>query len=296
MSSLSIPGLGYSVEECSPEIGGSPETRRRQEWRDNARNICATGVSDGCSCAIHFPGLATYHYEPGKADLRVCAEGNSVNLEQIEDTFYRSVAPLVIQFIGHEVLHASAVVTEQGLIVICGRSGSGKSSFAYGLSQRGYAHWADDAVTLAPSKQIVRSKKLKCPIRLRENVSQYYEKEGGRESPHDTSGWGEIIPTGSLLPVVSIIVLNPLQDAKGESAQPKLSRLPPSLALRHLMENAYCFTLDDNERKKSFFQHYVAITSMVTVYQFKYHQCMKYYNQNLDYLAWAIEENAKTSA
>ncbi len=68
--------------------------------------------------------------------------------DSIEDTYRRGVLPLVLQLRGHEVLHASAVSTASGLLVLCGVSGTGKSTFAYGLSRRGYPLWADDAVVL----------------------------------------------------------------------------------------------------------------------------------------------------
>jgi len=66
----------------------------------------------------------------------------------VEDAYFRNVLPLVMQLRGHEVLHASAVSTPGGLVVLCGVSGAGKSTFASALSARGHRVWADDAVVL----------------------------------------------------------------------------------------------------------------------------------------------------
>jgi len=49
-----------------------------------------------------------------------------------------------------ETLHASAVVTPAGVAALCARSGTGKSTLAAHLQDRGFLHWADDAVVWMP--------------------------------------------------------------------------------------------------------------------------------------------------
>lgn len=49
---------------------------------------------------------------------------------------------------GYFVLHASAVVTDQGAVLLTGLSGAGKSTTAQGFIQRGYPILSDDTVAL----------------------------------------------------------------------------------------------------------------------------------------------------
>ena len=49
---------------------------------------------------------------------------------------------------GWEALHASAVLSPQGVVAFCAGSGTGKSTIARGLSERGYQLCADDAVAV----------------------------------------------------------------------------------------------------------------------------------------------------
>ena len=50
-----------------------------------------------------------------------------------------------------ETLHASAVVAAPGVVALCARSGTGKSTLARRLHRRGYAIWEDDAVVWTAS-------------------------------------------------------------------------------------------------------------------------------------------------
>src|SRR6266480_4230280 len=69
-------------------------------------------------------GLGSYRFEAA-GDVQVVSDGGAP--EAIEDAWYRSVLPLVLQARGTQVLHASAVAGPDGAVALCGASTSGKS-------------------------------------------------------------------------------------------------------------------------------------------------------------------------
>ena len=62
------------------------------------------------------------------------------------DWYRRAIAPMALQLLGMQVVHASAVLTDEGVVGFCAHSQTGKSTLAYGFGRRGYELWADDAL------------------------------------------------------------------------------------------------------------------------------------------------------
>src|SRR5262245_55935428 len=87
----------------------------------------------------------------------------------------RNVVPLLLQSRGIQVFHASAIRFQDGVVGLCGRSFSGKSTLAYALARRGHEVWADDSLLISATHQSVRT--LKTPpvqIRLRPDSRKYF--------------------------------------------------------------------------------------------------------------------------
>lgn len=58
---------------------------------------------------------------------------------------------------GYEALHASAVLTDRGVVAIVASSGAGKSTLALELVRRGWRLFADDTVTLGRSGEAIEA-------------------------------------------------------------------------------------------------------------------------------------------
>jgi hypothetical protein len=172
------------------------------------------------------------------------------------DAYQRNVLPLVLQLRGHEVLHASAVQTEDGLFVFCGVSGAGKSTFAYRLSRRGYAVWADDAVVLGAEGDGAVA--LHVPFRLGLPPS---EMSNGPDEPHHEPS------AGAAAPILGFLILaqngpgGPLVDVK---------RLQPVDAFTALVPHAYCFKLSDSDRNAVMLDRYLRLASSVPTFEVRY--------------------------
>src|SRR5215510_11180598 len=115
-----------------------PSDARVEIWRNHAGAVYAYGGTLGEECWMHVPGLASFRFSPSENEVSASIS-HGVEEEAVVDTYRRRVLPMALQVAGREVLHASAVRSPAGIIALCGSSQTGKSTIAYGLSQRGYA-------------------------------------------------------------------------------------------------------------------------------------------------------------
>lgn len=94
---------------------------------------------------LHLP-ICSYYVKDGETitiELQGDADDKSVRLFLLTN----AMAALLHQR-NKVALHAGAVVTQDGLIIICGDSGAGKSTTISALQQKGYKVFADDVVVL----------------------------------------------------------------------------------------------------------------------------------------------------
>ena len=94
---------------------------------------------------LHLP-ICSYYVKDGQEitiELQDDADEKSVRLFLLTN----AMAALLHQR-NKVALHAGAVVTNDGLIIICGDSGAGKSTTISALQQKGYKVFADDVVVL----------------------------------------------------------------------------------------------------------------------------------------------------
>lgn len=88
--------------------------------------------------------------------------------EQILDFCIHQPLQVALQSRGLTFLHASCVRKDDQAILICGKSGSGKSSLAVKLAQSGFSHWADDDVFLEAAEDGCLVHPLPTKIGMRE--------------------------------------------------------------------------------------------------------------------------------
>ena len=74
---------------------------------------------------IHLPGVATFRFSTVPSTVVAIPDAGR-SADGVRDAYRRNILPLVLQMGGTEVLHASAVTTDAGVLAICGVSGAGK--------------------------------------------------------------------------------------------------------------------------------------------------------------------------
>ncbi len=214
----------------------------------------------------------------------------SVSHEWVRDAYNRCVLPLVLQALGMELLHASAILTSCGVFAFCANSGTGKSTLAYGLGQRGYDVWADDALAFTSSEAdaVIRCHHLPFNIRLwNDSIENFASHSLNALSP--TEFYPMKHRSVELEPLKAIFILRRVSNMKGWRCV-NLKRLPFGESFSTALSHAYCFSLQDIERKKMMLQNHLDLSSRVPVLELQYRDGFVFLPQVLDELEPYFEE------
>ena len=154
-----------------------------------------------------------------------------------------------------------------GVVALCGESMSGKSTIAYGLSERGCALWADDSVVLAIADGSVTAIPFPFGVRLRSTALSHYglapdvlAEQPGEHEGHDMR---------SSEPLAAIFILERLLD-EGDEMGVEVSRLRGHEALTSLLPHARCFSLKDEERKRQMMKNYMSLVDRAPVFTIRF--------------------------
>ncbi len=236
-----------------------------QVWRDHEGVVCAYGYTVCGEHWMYLPGLASFCLDSRSEEVMAVAVPPA-RPELILNAYCRGVLPMALQARGTEVLHASAVWSPQGVVAFCGASGTGKSTIAFGLSRRGYCVWADDAVAFEASGTSIKALPLPFEIRLRPAVASFLDDD--RTAAETSSGWQstervDVEPA----PLAALYVI---KRTASVGSGVSIERLRPSSAFAALLPHAYCFSLENLERKRRMMEHYLDLTARVPVFEIRF--------------------------
>jgi hypothetical protein len=213
---------------------------------------------------MRWPGFTTFRFDDdGQVDAY---PERPLDSSRILDLFHRTVEPLILQALGWETLHASAVVMPGGLVGFCGECESGKSTIAYSLSRRGYRQHADDSGVFRPGPQGIRALDLSFGVRLRPEAVTFFG------FAPDERPFQDIGPIGrrdadriSTEPLSALFVLSRIP-----AGEPVVDRLTPSAAFRALLPHARCFDAEDAGVRRRLLEHYLELAAVVPVYDLRF--------------------------
>lgn len=240
--------------------------------RDAAGHPLATGsVADG-EYRIRFPGLATFAFRPGEANACFTAAPTTPR-HVVDDLFLTAALPLMLQVAGCEALHASAVQMAGGVFAFCGFSGTGKTTFAYGLTRRGHTLYADDVVALSTTggEPRIYTSPLPYTVNLRPESRRLFGLEANAEispPPRDTER--ERLAT--------LVVLAPELDTEIE-----MTRLSIDVAFAALLPHAFCFFAEPRCAQRAV-SAYLDVVAQVPVFRLRFPRNPACLNRALDVL------------
>ena len=201
---------------------------------------------------ITVSGVAAYRFA---AEGPVEAASLGGDVEAIEDTWLRSVLPLVVQARGTQVLHASAVYGSAGVVALCGVSTAGKSTVCAALARTGIAAVADDALGFEVDGGKATALTLPFALRLRSASASYLDL------PFVAArGVG-----GETLALRAIVILEPNDDLP---SSPSLLAVSPAKGVGALMPHAYCFSLDAG--KEELVRSYAALAAAIPISRLRF--------------------------
>jgi hypothetical protein len=253
-------------------------------WRDLDGAVCAYGQTVNGEHWVHVPGVGAFRIASDREDV-VALSLPSASPECVRDTYRRTVLPLSLQALGREVLHASAVRMPAGVVAFCAVSGTGKSTVVGGLSQRGHALWADDAVCFDATGQDLEVLPLPFSLRLRPAAAAFF----GDWATEDGSD-----PGTSPAPFAAVFVLE--RSATGGAAV-DLRPLPPGEAFLATLTHGYCFSLQDDERRRALVRAYLDLAGRVPVFKLVFNGGLERLGEMLDLIeeACPTEQRISTS-
>ncbi len=212
---------------------------------------------------IDWAGLGRFVFSDSPPRVTLHA-ASTINRAFATDVFRRLVQPIILQALGREVLHASAVAGPDGAIVLCGVSGSGKSTLAWALATRpGFEQVADDAVVLMdiePDGDGPRVLPLPHRPRLRAASQAVFPTAAAR--------MGETTTATAPLPPLRLVVL--LTQDESVAAGPLVRQLSAVEAFPALVTHAYCFNDGDPDGTRRMVEHYLALAAVVPVVSVTY--------------------------
>jgi hypothetical protein len=136
------------------------------------------------------------------------------------------------------------------VVALCARSGTGKSTLAYGLSRRaGYELYADDAVAFDASGPEVTAVPLPFTLHLRPASAEHF----GAVAARGPAG-------GERAPLAAVVVM-----ARG--AELAARRLTAAEAFTAALQHAYCFDLEARPRRRETAERYLELTARVPVHE-----------------------------
>ena len=231
-------------------------------WRSPEGFLCAFSHSMGERHWLYWPGVASFTFSASSENVTAIPY-SPLRYDIIQTTFHHSVLPLVLQALGREGLHASAVMTAKGVIGFCGKAHTGKSTLAYAMSKRGFPLWSDDTLVWEKDGDGFRAIGLPFQPKLRPSALSFF----GHGSPADVQG---VENDGErAAPLAAVCVLT---RTTADSGEPPIAveRLSGGRALTTLLDHAHCFNPYDAARKRQMMLHYLSFLERVPTFEVRF--------------------------
>ncbi|MGH2838283.1 MAG: hypothetical protein ACRDJY_08050 [Thermoleophilaceae bacterium] len=268
--------MQLTIVEDSPAAPSPPDASDPSAtvWRDDDETIIALGQTLGGRHWVHVPGLGAFSFSREASDITAVPDPGA-DPALIEDAYRRTVLPLALQALGHEVLHASAVRTPAGVVPLCAVSGTGKSTVAAALTRRGHDLWADDAVCFEVAESSVEVLPLPFSLRLLPASAALFAEDGidrGLRSPEGRE------------PLAGVFVLE-----RSDGGRAELERLDSATAFTAVLTHGYCFSMSDRERNEAMVRNYLELVARVPVFRLTFPDGLDGLDGLLDMIEGAIQ-------
>jgi hypothetical protein len=231
-----------------------------REWISTSGAVQARAFVGGGWNWIVWDGVATYRFRRHSGTVEAFpAEG--AHPFTVKDLYRRHILPVVMQANGSEVIHASAVATDRGILAFCGDCGSGKSTVAYALGRRGFPLFADDAVIVEAGQGRVEALSIPFRPRLRPASARFFGCDSPRLKTEDPQ-----YETGRRALAALFVLESPAHD----QSLPEIRQIRSLEAFRLLLWHARRFDPTDRAGRKRYLENYLEIAAIVPVFSVRF--------------------------
>jgi hypothetical protein len=179
------------------------------------------------------------------------------------------------------VLHAGAVLGPEGVVALCARSQTGKSTLSRALAGRpGRALWGDDAVAFSTAGDGVEALPLPFALSLRPASAAHFA--GSPDAPRAAGD--------APAPLAAVLVLARADGDREPVAAAR--RIPPADAFTAVLEHAYCFDLEGTSRRRDTAEQYLDLVTRVPVFELRFRTGLQHLEAILDEVERAIAPDA----
>lgn len=238
------------------------------DWVEEDGSTSLSLARTGAGLLLRFPGEADFVLDRAGSRLTIHPASGGCDDGTLAHLLLDQVLPRVLAHHGLLVLHAAAVASPGGTILLVGGSGAGKSTLAAALHARGLDVVSDDAVVLDMTGERARAVPTYPGLRLHpdalavlpigtpagEAMARYSDK---RRIPVPSPALG----SGGVL---AIFVLEPTSSA-GTPGAPTVVRLPPSEACMALIRNSFQMEVSDHRRQEEHLALAASVADQVPV-------------------------------
>ena len=120
----------------------------------NSDGLALCGKIEG-GYLLRYPGFADFIVDSAGRELRCTHVEPGTSPQTLRHLLLDRVLPLVLNLTGHDVLHATAVVTPGGVCAFIGPAGAGKSTLAASFAAAGYTVFCDDCLAVVVNDGIL---------------------------------------------------------------------------------------------------------------------------------------------
>jgi hypothetical protein len=228
-------------------------------WRDDLGVAFARGYADDHRRWIEWRDWGVFAFSLGSTTVHAWPAAG-MSRAAVADVFARVLQPIILQALGWQALHASAVLGGDGVLAFCGVGRSGKSTLAYALGHASFDQIADDAVVIEPAGDGVLTHLLPFAPGLREPSRQHFA-ECTTADVEDASP----LPEKAWLRAVFL-----LRQDDGLSRPETPRRVQPVQAFSALVTHARCFDETDAAHVRQLVADYLQVAERVPVFSLGY--------------------------
>ncbi len=252
---LSVPELAF--ERLANDWRGQATFGDSAEpWHDEQGRVYAISWVDDATgrFRVRWLDLAEFSVS-GNSDVVVATAPPGVAASAVEEAYWGSVLPLVLQARGTQVLHASAVVISGGVVAFCAERGAGKSSLAVALGCLGQPMFADDALAWHVWQGQPCAFPLPFRPRLRPDALAALAPEMSRPAPRWPAQWH---------PLTVLCLLRRTSQLAGDRCL-WAQRVAGGAAYDQLLRQAYCHVVGDSDTRRTLAQAYLDLADCVPI-------------------------------